>query len=443
MIARLVLVSLLSVAWVAGAQSSVRLNVNGSLLSADDRPVKGVRRLTLSLYGEATGGAALFTETLDVELVNGLFNAELGSSKPLSADVLVSARDGLWVGIQVEDSAELAPRLRVGTVPVAAWAHQAGKAAHADEALQAERANEASHAEEADRATRALRADDATRADSATTSAHAVRADDATRAESADEAAHAELASRALTADKLGDDDASSFRRVAERVPFSELEGVPPDLLPLLGCEEGEVPTFRDGQWGCARPLASKGCQSGSVVTGVSADGALVCTPDKDTNTTYSAGSGLALTGTTFSLQPGCASGQVLKSNGAGGWQCAVDDNSTNFAQAGTSCPAGQVMVGIAANGTPSCSKTLLGDYVNQNCHLYVGWSDNCTGTGCVYPTNWTKVRGNACNGGSCDPTANTTGRSIMNGTGIRIGWVQMGGKVDDNDRFFFAFKCE
>ncbi|MBW2262372.1 MAG: hypothetical protein JRG91_10405, partial [Deltaproteobacteria bacterium] len=57
--------------------------------------------------------------------------------------------------------------------------------------------------------------------------------------------------------------------------------------------------------------IGSQTCTGTQKVSGVDTSGTLVCSPDEDTGTSYSAGSGLSLTGTTFSVdatavQAGC-----------------------------------------------------------------------------------------------------------------------------------------
>lgn len=87
-----------------------------------------------------------------------------------------------------------------------------------------------------------------------------------------------------------------------------------------------------------------------------------------DTNTVYTAGQGLDLTGTTFKLaQQDAANGQVLKWNGSG-WSPAVDENTTYSAAAdgglvlnGTQfalqgCASGQILKASAVSGQWVCS---------------------------------------------------------------------------------------
>ncbi len=71
-------------------------------------------------------------------------------------------------------------------------------------------------------------------------------------------------------------------------------------------------------------------CSDGQVVK--SSSGTWICGSDNDT--TYSAGSGLDLSGTNFSVEPSyqlpqsCSNDQVAKSDGSGAWNCANDLNT-------------------------------------------------------------------------------------------------------------------
>jgi len=77
-------------------------------------------------------------------------------------------------------------------------------------------------------------------------------------------------------------------------------------------------------------------CGPNASIASVSATGTVTC--EVDTDTTYSAGAGLALSGTTLGLTA-CASGQVLKAGPGGTWACAadldVDTNTTYSAGSG------------------------------------------------------------------------------------------------------------
>jgi hypothetical protein len=88
--------------------------------------------LVFRLYDEASGGNELWEETYsEISIYGGSFHVVLGESNPISAGIL----DGpVWVGITVNDNAEMVPRQRVVS---AAFALRAGSADQADEATNA------------------------------------------------------------------------------------------------------------------------------------------------------------------------------------------------------------------------------------------------------------------------------------------------------------------
>jgi hypothetical protein len=70
--------------------------------------VDGVVAMTFRLYDVAAGGSALWTETKNVPVTGGLFNAALGDTTPLSQRLF----DGraLWLGVTVAADLEATPR---------------------------------------------------------------------------------------------------------------------------------------------------------------------------------------------------------------------------------------------------------------------------------------------------------------------------------------------
>ncbi|HVF04636.1 MAG TPA: hypothetical protein VNA20_07350 [Frankiaceae bacterium] len=123
-------------------------------------------------------------------------------------------------------------------------------------------------------------------------------------------------------------------------------------------------------------------CAVGQYLQSVAKDGAPVCALDKDTNTTYSAGVGLLLANGVFSADRSaanaytCPTGQYLQAVAANGAPtCAVERDTTYAAGAGLSlangtftaeqrrsvqnaftCPPGQYLRVVAADGTPTCA---------------------------------------------------------------------------------------
>lgn len=76
----------------------------------------GLKNFTFQLYAVSEGGSSVWNETQQIEVVNGVYNALLGS---------VNSLDGLdyninyWLGISVEDAEEMAPRTQLALSPYA------------------------------------------------------------------------------------------------------------------------------------------------------------------------------------------------------------------------------------------------------------------------------------------------------------------------------------
>jgi hypothetical protein len=85
----------------------------------------GAYAMTFRLYGEATGGTPLWTETKNVTLTRGLFNTQLGDTTPLPPDIFTG--QPLYLGIQVGNDAEAAPRQVVDHDAYAFYAENAGR----------------------------------------------------------------------------------------------------------------------------------------------------------------------------------------------------------------------------------------------------------------------------------------------------------------------------
>ena len=71
-------------AWTsAEAQLPRLINYQGFLTEAGNVPANGTKAVTFKLYGAPVGGVALHSETQSVTVVNGVFNAAIGSITPL------------------------------------------------------------------------------------------------------------------------------------------------------------------------------------------------------------------------------------------------------------------------------------------------------------------------------------------------------------------------
>ena len=110
-----------------GAFAAVPLTIThqGRLLDATDQPVNGVFDITYRIFEVPSGGSPLWIEVHpSVPVADGLFSALLGSTVPLSADVLGSGGGGggvaqtRYLEISVGGTA-LAPRLALSSAPSA------------------------------------------------------------------------------------------------------------------------------------------------------------------------------------------------------------------------------------------------------------------------------------------------------------------------------------
>ncbi len=91
----------------------------GRLVDADTGPLSGSHELTFSFFDAATGGEAVWTETLSVSFDDGNFVATLGadSANPIAVSDLMHPE--LFLSLVVDDGPELMPRHRMAAVPYA------------------------------------------------------------------------------------------------------------------------------------------------------------------------------------------------------------------------------------------------------------------------------------------------------------------------------------
>ena len=263
------------------------LTYQGHLLDTDRMPVPdGVYQMSFALYGEPEGGEPLWGEAHEVEVKDGFFAVLLGTEQPIDPSVL---RTETYIEIAVDGEA-LSPRQRLASV---AFALVAGVANHADTAPWS-----------------------------------------------------------GLTG-----------------VPAGFADGVDDDALGSLSCANGQIPEWDGTAWVCGNDDVGEGggggditaiyagyglggggesggvtlhvltatiqsrvngtCPAGSSIRAVHADGTVECEPDDDT--TYTAGTGLTFSDSTFGLEESyrlpqtCADGQIAEWDGSA-WVCGDDD---------------------------------------------------------------------------------------------------------------------
>ena len=122
------------------AVSAGAFSYQGALADASGKAMKGTQTVEFRLYGNETGGTALWGRACNVLLDdNGMFNTEVADSSgtPLSGvpdaalDSVLSANADktLFLGLTVAGSSgEIAPRLRLLPVPSAVFAHDVTRA---------------------------------------------------------------------------------------------------------------------------------------------------------------------------------------------------------------------------------------------------------------------------------------------------------------------------
>ncbi len=104
------LLAALSTPTLAVAAVPVTVAVEGQLLANNGlAAVDGAYLLTFSLYADEKAQAATWSESAKLTVVGGRFSHALGSVKALSATVVDGANAG-WIGVQVEQDAELPRR---------------------------------------------------------------------------------------------------------------------------------------------------------------------------------------------------------------------------------------------------------------------------------------------------------------------------------------------
>ena len=91
------------------------IHQEGFLTDAQGIPHEGPTQLRLSLYGQAEGGAALWFEEHNLDIIGGYYSVILGTQTPFEA---AWEADPRFLGVTV-NGAELLPRVQLSSVPYA------------------------------------------------------------------------------------------------------------------------------------------------------------------------------------------------------------------------------------------------------------------------------------------------------------------------------------
>ena len=85
------------------------INYQGRFTDSEDNPLSGNYLVTFRFYDIASGGDTLWEEGHILTMQNGVFNALLGSIKPLELDF----NKDLWLGVEVASDGEMTPRIKL------------------------------------------------------------------------------------------------------------------------------------------------------------------------------------------------------------------------------------------------------------------------------------------------------------------------------------------
>lgn len=120
----LVFASLLALPCAASAQVAL-VPIQGVLTDLSGVPVEGTVSATLRLYTAATGGTAFWeAPSVTLSLVEGRFTYHLGDEIPLDLTHFNGQR--VYLGVSISTQPEMFPRVELATAPYAAYAARAG-----------------------------------------------------------------------------------------------------------------------------------------------------------------------------------------------------------------------------------------------------------------------------------------------------------------------------
>lgn len=189
---------------------------------------------------------------------------------------------------------------------------------------------------------------------------------------------------------------------------------------------------------------------------------------DGDDDTTYSAGAGLTLSGTTFAVDPGvvqsrvtgvCPVGQSIRAiDAAGGVSCEVDDglsysagtglllSGTTFSadpsylqrRVGTACPVGQAIRSIAADGSVTCQTASGGGAISTSGDTYSSATLSTTTAYVFVGSAFAPPSGTTTCFVTADLEIHTSAANTTSGPFFRIAIETSGSSSEDGDYGFY-----
>ena len=115
-----------TIAVPAVAQVPSRMPIQGTLYDLDGEPVDGVLPVDFTLYADPDGTEGLWSDTMDVTFVGGVFTAYLGAGDPIDP-IMFAQHPQVFVGVAVDGDSEM-DLFALATAPYAAVSAYSGDA---------------------------------------------------------------------------------------------------------------------------------------------------------------------------------------------------------------------------------------------------------------------------------------------------------------------------